>query len=76
MSNYIIKAENLKKSFNGELVVKGIDLQVPFGGCFGLLGPNGAGKTTTLRMILGQSPLTDGKPGSPGTGSPETMPAG
>ena len=60
MSNYIIKAENLKKSFNGEFVVNGIDLQVPFGGCFGLLGPNGAGKTTTLRMILGQSPLTEG----------------
>ena len=60
MSDFIIKAKNLKKSFNGEYVVKGIDLQVPFGGCFGLLGPNGAGKTTTLRMILGQSPLTDG----------------
>ncbi len=60
MSNFIIKAENLKKSFNGEFVVKGIDLQVPSGGCFGLLGPNGAGKTTTLRMILGQSPLTEG----------------
>ena len=60
MSNLIIKAENLKKSFNGEFVVKGIDLQVPYGGCFGLLGPNGAGKTTTLRMILGQSPLSDG----------------
>ena len=61
MSNFIIKAGNLKKSFNSEFVVKGIDLQVPFGGCFGLLGPNGAGKTTTLRMILGQSPLTGGK---------------
>ena len=60
MSEYIIKAGNLKKSFNGEFVVKGIDLQVPFGGCFGLLGPNGAGKTTTLRMILGQSPLSEG----------------
>ena len=60
MGNYIIKAENLKKSFNGEFVVKGIDLHVPSGGCFGLLGPNGAGKTTTLRMILGQSPLTEG----------------
>ena len=60
MSNHIIKAGNLKKSFNGEFVVNGIDLQVPFGGCFGLLGPNGAGKTTTLRMILGQSPLTEG----------------
>ena len=60
MGDYIIKAENLKKSFNGEFVVKGINLQVPSGGCFGLLGPNGAGKTTTLRMILGQSPLTEG----------------
>ena len=60
MSDFIIKAENLKKSFNGEFVVKGINLQVPFGGCFGLLGPNGAGKTTTLRMILGQSPVTGG----------------
>ncbi|MCY4153868.1 MAG: ATP-binding cassette domain-containing protein [Gammaproteobacteria bacterium] len=62
MTNHIITAENLSKSFrNGEPVVKGIDLQVPYGGCFGLLGPNGAGKTTTLRMILGQSPLTGGR---------------
>ena len=60
MNESIIRAANLKKSFNGEFVVKGIDLRVPFGGCFGLLGPNGAGKTTTLRMILGQSPLTEG----------------
>ncbi len=60
MSDYIIKTENLKKSFNGEFVVKGIDLKIPQGGCFGLLGPNGAGKTTTLRMLLGRSPLTDG----------------
>ena len=60
MNDLIIKAENLKKSFNGEFVVKGVDLQVPYGGCFGLLGPNGAGKTTTLRMILGQSPLSGG----------------
>lgn len=61
MSEYIIRAENLKKSFNGEFVVKGIDLRVPCGGCFGLLGPNGAGKTTTLKMILGQSPLSGGR---------------
>ena len=60
MSNYVITATNLKKTFNGELVVKGIGLRVPRGGCFGLLGPNGAGKTTTLRMLLGQSPPTGG----------------
>ena len=62
VSNHIITAENLSKSFrNGEPVVKGLNLQVPYGGCFGLLGPNGAGKTTALRMILGQSPLTGGR---------------
>ena len=44
MSDYIIKAGNLKKSFNGEFVVKGIDLQVPFGGCFGLLDPTARAK--------------------------------
>lgn len=60
VSNYVITATNLKKTFNGELVVKGIGLRVPRGGCFGLLGPNGAGKTTTLRMLLGQSPPTGG----------------
>ena len=62
VNGYVITAENLKKSFRGdEFVVKGIQLQVPYGGCFGLLGPNGAGKTTTLRMILGQSPLSGGR---------------
>lgn len=42
-------------------MVRGIDLAVQPGRCFGLLGPNGAGKTTTIRLILGQSPLSDGQ---------------
>lgn len=33
--------------------VRGIDLDVPVGECFGLLGPNGAGKTTTLEILEG-----------------------
>ncbi len=41
--------------------MRGIDLAVQPGRCFGLLGPNGAGKTTTIRLILGQSPLSDGQ---------------
>ena len=60
MTDWIIKADRLTKSFNGEAVVKELQLRIPYGGCFGLLGPNGAGKTTTLKMILGQSPLTAG----------------
>jgi ABC-2 type transport system ATP-binding protein len=33
--------------------VRGLDLEVRTGECFGLLGPNGAGKTTTLEIIEG-----------------------
>ncbi len=38
---------------NSDVVLKGINLQVPQGSIYGFLGPNGAGKTTTLRLILG-----------------------
>ncbi len=33
--------------------VRGLDLQVAAGECFGLLGPNGAGKTTTIEILEG-----------------------
>jgi ABC-2 type transport system ATP-binding protein len=41
--------------------VRGLDLDVPAGCCFGLLGPNGAGKTTTLEIIEGLLPPTAGE---------------
>jgi lipooligosaccharide transport system ATP-binding protein len=49
----ILEAKGIRKSYDGKLVVAGIDLSLARGECFGLLGPNGAGKTTTLRMLLG-----------------------
>ncbi len=57
----IVEASNLLKSYNGKPAVRGIDLKIRRGGCFGLLGPNGAGKTTTLRMILGQCRQSGGQ---------------
>jgi len=33
--------------------VRGIDLEVRRGECFGVLGPNGAGKTTTIEILEG-----------------------
>jgi lipooligosaccharide transport system ATP-binding protein len=56
----VVVARGLTKAFGERVAVRGIDLTIPRGGCFGLLGPNGAGKTTTLRMIMGQSPMTAG----------------
>jgi len=57
----VVQITGLRKQYNGREVVRGIDLSVPAGRCFGLLGPNGAGKTTTLRLLLGQSPLSGGE---------------
>ncbi|MFO0914034.1 MAG: ABC transporter ATP-binding protein [Pirellulales bacterium] len=40
--------------------VRGLDLQVEQGECFGLLGPNGAGKTTTIEILEGLLSPTSG----------------
>jgi lipooligosaccharide transport system ATP-binding protein len=49
----VLDVRALRKSFGALEVVRGVDLGVASGECFGLLGPNGAGKTTTLRLCLG-----------------------
>jgi ABC-2 type transport system ATP-binding protein len=53
MSEPILIAQGLKKSYGEFEAVKGISLQVARGEVFGLLGPNGAGKTTTISMLTG-----------------------
>ncbi len=40
--------------------VRGLDLEVRAGECFGLLGPNGAGKTTTIEILEGLLEPTSG----------------
>jgi len=57
----LIEIIDLKKSFQGTEVIKGIDFQLEKGKCIALLGPNGAGKTTTLRMLSGLMEPTEGK---------------
>lgn len=49
----ILSVTGLTKRYGELEVVRGIDLEIKAGECFGLLGPNGAGKTTTLRLCLG-----------------------
>ena len=51
--NALLRLENLKKSFDGNPVLKGICLDVTPGEFVTLLGPSGCGKTTTLRIIAG-----------------------
>jgi ABC-2 type transport system ATP-binding protein len=61
MSEPILVAQDLKKSFGEIEAVKGISLQVARGEVFGLLGPNGAGKTTTISMLTALLEPTGGQ---------------
>jgi lipopolysaccharide export system ATP-binding protein len=56
-----LRAQNLKKAYRGQQVVKGVTLSVESGQVVGLLGPNGAGKTTCFYMIVGSVPQDEGK---------------
>jgi lipooligosaccharide transport system ATP-binding protein len=56
----LIDARGLVKRYGDFTAVRGIDVQVGAGECFGFLGPNGAGKSSTMRMIASVSPLTEG----------------
>ena len=49
----VLVAEGLVKSYGGQRVVDGLSLSCRPGQVLGLLGANGAGKTTTLRMLYG-----------------------
>jgi ABC-2 type transport system ATP-binding protein len=50
----------LKKSFQGNEVIKGLDFNLEKGKCIALIGPNGSGKTTTLRMLSGLMEPSEG----------------
>ncbi len=52
-STLALEVSGLRKSYGDVHAVRGLDLSVPAGQCFGLLGPNGAGKTTTIEICEG-----------------------
>ncbi len=51
MTESILIARDLRKTFGDFEAVKGISFSVLRGEIFSLLGPNGAGKTTTISML-------------------------
>src|SRR5512135_2683325 len=57
-----IECRGLRKTYDGKVeAVRGLDLEIQTGECFGLLGPNGAGKTTTIEILEGLLAPTSGK---------------
>ena len=48
-----LHTKDIKKTYKGRGVVKGVSVEVNQGEIVGLLGPNGAGKTTSFYMMVG-----------------------
>ena len=62
--SWAIRCTELRKTYPGRPpveAVRGIDLQVATGECFGVLGPNGAGKTTMIEILEGLMQPTGGE---------------
>ena len=56
-----IECRALRKTYDGKLeALRGLDLEIREGECFGLLGPNGAGKTTAIEILEGLLKPTSG----------------
>jgi ABC-2 type transport system ATP-binding protein len=57
-----IQCRDLRKTYDGKVeAVRGLNLEIQVGECFGLLGPNGAGKTTTIEILEGLLAPTSGE---------------
>jgi branched-chain amino acid transport system ATP-binding protein len=54
MTNPLLQANGLFKSYPAVKVLKNVDLTVESGDTFAIIGPNGAGKTTLFKVLSGE----------------------
>src|SRR5690606_3137444 len=55
-----LKIHNLKKGFDGNEIIKGIDLDIRDREFVVFVGPSGCGKSTLLRLIAGLEEVSGG----------------
>ncbi|MDO5094355.1 MAG: ABC transporter ATP-binding protein [Propionibacteriaceae bacterium] len=53
MSDMVLQANGLHRSFDGVKAVDGVNLDIRQGQTVAIIGPNGSGKTTTLNLVTG-----------------------
>ena len=56
-----VRVRGLRKSYDGQPVIKGIDLEVRRGEVFVIMGPSGSGKSVLLRHVIGLEAPDDGE---------------
>ena len=56
-----VQVRGLRKSFDGQEVLKGIDLEIRPGEIFVIMGPSGSGKSVLLKHIIGLDPPDSGE---------------
>ena len=61
LGDLVVEAKNLRKGYDGRLLIDDLNFQLPPGGIVGVIGPNGAGKSTLLRMLVGTEQPDEGE---------------
>jgi len=61
LGDVVLDVNNVRKSFDGRLLIDDLSFSMPKSGIVGVVGPNGAGKTTLIKMILGQEKPDSGE---------------
>jgi len=61
MNAYLLKAEHVSLKFNQRQILDDVSLSIKAGEIVTLIGPNGSGKTSLVKVLLGLSPIGQGK---------------
>jgi phospholipid/cholesterol/gamma-HCH transport system ATP-binding protein len=56
-----VQVRNLRKSFDGQLVLKGLSFEVQPGEIFVIMGPSGSGKSVLLKHVIGLEQPDEGE---------------